>query len=65
MVLGLFKMGEIATYVSHPVMQGFCSAGEILIAISQLKYLFGIKIPQYKYAYQVRSGYCLWLPLLG
>lgn len=50
--LGVLKMGEIATYVSHPVMQGFCSGGEILIAISQLKYLFGIKIPAFPYAYQ-------------
>lgn len=50
--LGLLKMGEIATYVSHPVMQGFSSGGEILIAISQLKMLFGIKIPSKKYAWQ-------------
>lgn len=52
LALGLLKMGEIATYVSHPVMQGFSSGGEILIAISQLKMLFGIKIPRQKYAWQ-------------
>lgn len=33
-------------------MQGFCSGGEILIAISQLKYLLGIKVPAFPYAYQ-------------
>ncbi len=50
--LGICKMGEVAIYVSHPVMQGFCSGGEILIAVSQLKFLTGIKIPAKKYAYQ-------------
>lgn len=50
--LGVLKLGEIATYVSHPVMQGFCAGGEILISISQLKFLFGINIPAYPYAYQ-------------
>jgi len=49
---GVLKLGEIATYVSHPVMQGFCAGGEILIAISQLKFLFGISIPSFPYAYQ-------------
>lgn len=50
--LGVLKLGEIATYVSHPVMQGFCAGGEILISISQLKFLFGINIPAFPYAYQ-------------
>lgn len=44
MILGWLRLGSIATYVSHPVMVGFCSAGEILIAISQLKYMLGIKV---------------------
>ena len=51
-VLGVLKLGEIATYVSHPVMQGFCVGGEILISVSQLKFLFGISIPSFPYAYQ-------------
>lgn len=52
MVMGVCRLGEVASYVSHPVMQGFSSGGEILIAVSQLKQLFGIKIPQKKYAWQ-------------
>lgn len=43
-VLGWLRLGSVATYVSHPVMVGFCTAGEILIAVSQLKYLLGIKV---------------------
>jgi MFS superfamily sulfate permease-like transporter len=43
-LLGWLKLGSVATYVSHPVMVGFCTAGEILIAVSQLKYLLGIKV---------------------
>jgi SulP family sulfate permease len=52
MGMGLLKMGEVASLVSHPVMQGFSSGGEILIAISQIKWIFGIKIPQQRYAWQ-------------
>lgn len=51
-VMGLLRLGQVASYVSHPVMGGFSSGGEILIAVSQLKMLFGIKIPQKKYAWQ-------------
>lgn len=50
-LLGSLRLGTIANYVSHPVMVGFCTAGEILIAVSQLKYLLGIKVrtPDFSY----------------
>jgi SulP family sulfate permease len=41
--LGLFKLGFIANFLSHPVIAGFITASGILIAASQLGPLFGIR----------------------
>ncbi|UWR21844.1 SulP family inorganic anion transporter [Sulfitobacter sp. S190] len=40
--MGLFRLGFIANFLSHPVISGFISASGILIALSQLKHIFGI-----------------------
>lgn len=42
LVLGIFKLGFLANFLSHPVISGFISASGILIAFSQLKYVLGI-----------------------
>ena len=42
LVLGIFKLGFLANFLSHPVISGFISASGILIAVSQLKYVLGI-----------------------
>ena len=41
-VLGVFRLGFLANFLSHPVVSGFVSATGILIAVSQLKYLLGV-----------------------
>lgn len=41
-VLGLFKLGFLANFLSHPVIAGFISASGIIIATSQLGALLGI-----------------------
>ncbi len=41
-VMGLFRLGFIANFLSHPVMTGFITASGILIAISQLKHILGV-----------------------
>ena len=43
-VFGLLRLGFLAYFLSHPVISGFISGSAILIAIGQLKYIFGIKI---------------------
>ncbi|WP_420550268.1 SulP family inorganic anion transporter [Litorivicinus lipolyticus] len=43
LALGLVRAGFIANLLSHPVISGFISASAVLIAISQLKHLFGIE----------------------
>ncbi len=45
-LLGLFRMGFLVNFLSHPVMSGFTSAAAIIIGLSQIKYLFGIDLPQ-------------------
>ncbi|NNL11143.1 MAG: sodium-independent anion transporter, partial [Pseudomonadales bacterium] len=42
LVMGLFKMGFLANFLSHPVISGFITASGILIACSQLKHILGI-----------------------
>lgn len=43
LTLGLFRLGFIANFLSHPVIAGFITASGILIAASQLGPLLGIK----------------------
>ncbi|MGF1548552.1 MAG: SulP family inorganic anion transporter [Thiotrichales bacterium] len=40
--LGVFKLGVIVNFVSHPVILGFMNAAAIIIALSQLDMLLGI-----------------------
>jgi SulP family sulfate permease len=42
MLLGLFRLGFLSNFLSHPVIAGFITASGILIAFSQLKHLLGI-----------------------
>jgi SulP family sulfate permease len=43
LAMGLFRLGFIANFLSHPVIAGFISASGILIATSQLGPLLGIR----------------------
>ena len=43
LVMGLFRLGFLANFLSHPVISGFITASALLIALSQLKTLLGVK----------------------
>ncbi len=43
LVMGLFRLGFLASFLSHPVISGFISASALLIAASQLKTLMAVK----------------------
>ena len=45
-VFGLLRLGFLAYFLSHPVISGFISGSAVVIAIGQLKYIFGIQIPR-------------------
>ena len=42
--MGLFRLGFVANFLSHPVISGFITASGLIIATSQLGGLLGIKI---------------------
>ena len=41
-ILGIFRLGFIANFLSHPVIAGFITASGIIIATSQIKHILGI-----------------------
>lgn len=41
--MGLFKLGFMANFLSHPVIAGFITASGILIAASQISHILGIR----------------------
>jgi SulP family sulfate permease len=42
LLMGLFRLGFIANFLSHTVVSGFITASGILIALSQLRHLVGV-----------------------
>ncbi|WP_404362481.1 SulP family inorganic anion transporter [Marinobacter sp.] len=42
LLMGVFRLGFLSNFISHPVISGFITASGILIAASQLKHILGI-----------------------
>jgi SulP family sulfate permease len=42
LAMGVFRLGFLANFLSHPVIAGFITASGVLIAASQLKHILGI-----------------------
>jgi SulP family sulfate permease len=42
--LGVFKLGVVVSFLSHPVIIGFTNAAAIIIGLSQLNKLFGVSM---------------------
>ena len=43
-LLGIFRLGFVINFLSHPVVTGFTSAAAIIIGASQLPKVFGIRV---------------------
>ncbi|MEQ9463000.1 MAG: sulfate permease [Haliea sp.] len=43
LLFGVLRMGFLASFLSHPVIAGFITASGVIIAISQLRHVLGIK----------------------
>lgn len=41
-LMGVFRLGFLANFLSHPVISGFITASAVIIAFSQLKHLLGV-----------------------
>lgn len=46
LLMGVFRLGFLVNFLSHPVISGFTSAAALIIGFSQLKNLLGINIPR-------------------
>lgn len=42
--LGIFRLGLVVNFLSHPVVAGFTNAAAIIIATSQLSKMFGVSV---------------------
>ncbi|HBH23229.1 MAG TPA: sodium-independent anion transporter [Cytophagales bacterium] len=51
--LGLFRLGFLVNFLSHPVISGFTSAAALIIGLSQLKHLLGIDIPRSNFIHEI------------
>ncbi len=52
MALGLFRLGVLVDFLSHPVVLGFTNAGALIIATSQLGKLFGVSGDKAEHHYE-------------
>jgi SulP family sulfate permease len=52
MFLGLFKLGVLVDFLSHPVVVGFTNAGALIIATSQLGKVFGVSAERAEHHYE-------------
>ncbi|VAW98170.1 Sulfate permease [hydrothermal vent metagenome] len=45
LLLGVFRLGVIVNFLSHPVILGFTNAAALVIGLSQLSKIFGVTMP--------------------
>lgn len=52
LILGLFRLGLVVNFLSHPVVNGFTNAAAIIIATSQLANMFGVSVESADHHYE-------------
>jgi len=52
-LLGIFRLGFLVNFLSHPVVSGFTSAAALIIGLSQLKHLLGVNIPRSHHVHEI------------
>ena len=52
LVLGMFRLGVLLNFLSHPVILGFVNAAAIIIGTSQLGKIFGVTADKGEYHYE-------------
>ncbi len=50
--LGVFRLGLVVNFLSHPVVNGFTNAGALIIATSQLSKMFGVNVDSAAHHYE-------------
>ena len=51
--LGVFRLGFLVNFLSHPVISGFTSAAALIIGLSQLKHLLGVALPRSHHVHEI------------
>ncbi|MDH5399526.1 MAG: solute carrier family 26 protein [Cyclobacteriaceae bacterium] len=51
--MGVFRLGFLVNFLSHPVISGFTSAAALIIGFSQLKHLLGMEIPRSHFIHEI------------
>ena len=54
--LGLFRLGILVDFLSHPVVVGFTNAAALIIGTSQLSKLFGVNVEKSEHHYEMVLG---------
>ncbi|MGI9321266.1 MAG: SulP family inorganic anion transporter, partial [Thiogranum sp.] len=52
MMLGVFRLGVLVDFLSHPVVVGFTNGAAIIIATSQLSKIFGVSVEKSEHHYE-------------
>jgi len=52
-LLGVFRLGFLVNFLSHPVISGFTSAAALIIGLSQLKHLLGVEIARSHHVHEI------------
>ena len=67
LLLGVFRLGFLVNFLSHPVISGFTSAAALIIGLSQLKHLLGVELARSHHIHEIilqaiqRSGDINWV----
>lgn len=61
LAMGLFRLGFLANFLSHPVISGFITAAALLISAGQIGHIMGVKgrgdtLPEIVYALAIQLG---------
>jgi SulP family sulfate permease len=56
LLLGIFRLGFLVNFLSHPVISGFTSAAALIIGFSQLKYLMGVDLERSQFLHEILWG---------
>lgn len=62
LVLGLAKLGELVSFISHSVIVGFTAGVAVLIAAKQLKNFFGVSMPRGGHLNDIIYNFFLQIP---
>jgi len=53
LMMGVFRLGFVVNFLSHPVISGFTSAAALIIGLSQLKHLLGVDLGRSKFVHVI------------